>query len=501
MNGSRAERLRDFGPVFSLVMGALAVLVGVGIAGLVWRDAVYGHRLQVDLLGPMPLLGNDVPFLFTGMTVVLVLAFAGSIAWVWLCGSFDRPALGLLAFSLFADVVPGTYQLGLLMIVLIFVERTLRRGDAPFRLTPMVLPLALIVTSYCVTFVIAEKFAPEVPKFFFRATYMAMVVLLPAVLRSRRQLDLLLHYVMVAACIGVTAAIAQTILSYVVGYPVTFHTGAYNVVVTGFGTFPRCTGLMQHPNHQSNALSAVAVLVLWLATQPRRRLTPARRAQYAAIYVYLCIGVLITWSRSGWLALGVTSMLIPFLRWPRFIPGFLAVGGAAAVGAWTSGFAATAYKTVHDFNASSADFRWHIDHIAIQAFLEKPIFGQGVTQIMNYYNPYHLQVHNSYLQAFSELGLFGVATLLLFGCTLAWRMAERLRNARHPADREWMIGLSLAAGITLVQNMFAMFLWIKFLWALLAIMETSVTISRDQDVADEPRDLAFLPVSGANHAG
>ncbi len=54
----------------------------------------------------------------------------------------------------------------------------------------------------------------------------------------------------------------------------------------------------------------------------------------------------------------------------------------------------------------------------ITAFAENPIFGVGLNQVPNY-TRYHLMSHNSYIEIFSEQGLFGgIILLLLFGIPL-----------------------------------------------------------------------------------
>ncbi|TAH38135.1 MAG: O-antigen ligase domain-containing protein [Planctomycetota bacterium] len=492
---------RDFGPLASAVLGAAAVLLGVGVAWLVRLDAIHGQWLQMLLMGPQPMLVNDLPYLWTLVGVLLLGAFTGLLAWAYKCGEWDRPVLGLLVFSFFADVVPALFQISLLGILLLLADRALRRRDLPFRLTPLIFPLCLVVISYSVTFLQTDKPGNTLADLVFRLSYMSVVVLLPVLLRTRRHLEIFLHFALIAGVLSATTGILQFALSTVYGTPITFTSADYNRVTTPFGIFPRCTGLMLHPNHQSNVLGALAVLLLWLATGPRRQIQWPTRWLYLSVYAYLAVAIILTWSRSGWLALGACTLLIPIVRWPKYSAFFIIPLGVVALVLYETGFAKWLYDTVKNFNASSADFRWHIDHIAIQAWLTYPVFGRGVGQMLNYNNPYSLEVHDTYLQILSEMGLFGMLALGSLALTLGYRMLDRLFRARHPTDREWIIGLTFAAGITLVQNMFAMFLWIKFLWALIALLETAVMVSLTQKGDEEPRDLVFLrpPRPQASH--
>lgn len=484
--------LRDSGPLVSAVLGVLAVVVGAGVAWLLRLDSIYGQWLQVDLMGPQPMMVNDLPHLWTWVGILLLGALIGVLAWAYRCGEWDRPLMGLLVFSFFADVVPALFQISLVSILLLLLDRVLRRRDIPFRLTPLVFPLCFILLSYCVTFLQTDKPGNVLPNLMFRVSYMSIVVLLPAILRTRRHLEIFLHFAIIAGCLSATTGMLQMVLSTIYGTPITFTNAEYNRVTTPFGIFPRCTGLMLHPNHQSNVLGALAVLLLWLATGPKDQIRWQTRLLYLTVYTYLGVAILLTWSRSGWLALGACTMLIPVVRWPKYSAFFVIPLGFIALIMYESGLAKWLYDTVKNFNASSADFRWHIDHIAIQAWLNYPYFGRGVDQMLNYNNPYSLEVHDTYLQILSEMGIFGALALGSLAVTLGWRMLDRLFRARHPTDREWIIGLTFAAGITLVQNLFAMFLWIKFLWALIALMETAIMLSLYQKGDEEPRDLVFL---------
>lgn len=489
---------RDFGSALSILLGVMALLIGVGLSYVIYMDGLTGHRWQVKTLGPKPALVNDLPFVRTAMILFVGVAFTFLLAWVYRSGEWDRPALGILIFSLFADVVPGIFQFALLLIVIVLVERTIRKGDMRFPLTPLIFPLGLIMMSYSFTFVQAEKIGNIIPNMLFRMSYMSMVVLFPILIRTRKHLDVVLHFMIIATVMSTTVGIGQMVLSAVTGQPVTFTTADYNRINSPFGPLTRCTGLMLHPNHQSNALSAVAVLLLFFATRPAQYITRQRRTLYLVVAFYLGIGVLITFSRSGWLALGTCSLIIPLIRYPRYALTYLIVAGGILFVGFSTDAAKAFYEMVRDFNQASADFRWHIDHIAIQSFLNDPWMGRGVGQILHYFNPYHLEVHNTYLQALSEMGVIGILCLLSLVGFMGFRMLERIFNAKHFLDRDWIIGLTLAAGILAIQNLFAMFLWIKFLWALTALIETAVLVSKRhsrleaKEDADDASDLIFL---------
>ena len=484
---------RDFGPLGSLLGLLLALGLGVGLGALAFWDGRMGWSWQPRLLGPDPPFINDVPFLGTIAVGGLITLAALFLNWVRACGSWDRPVLGLLVFALFADAVPAVYQIALVLVFLILADHALRRGDLPLVITPLVLPVGLVLISYATTFLVTRSPAPDAVDFVFRASFLLMVPVLPLLLRTPRHLELLLHFVILSALLSALVAFGQLGLSFLTGKVISFAEPAFNRMAVGEMVFPRCTGLMDHPNHASNTLGTVAVLVLYLATGSRALVSRRRRLAYLATFVVLSLAVLITFSRSGWLALGCATLLVPLIRWPRFGFGYLLGLGLLAGVGWSSGLLPAALEFVRDLNASSADFRWHIDRIALQAFQQHPAIGVGVEGLLRYFNPYHLQVHNTYLQAFAEMGLFGVGAFLFLIGWMGWRISRAFRAARDPVRREWLIGLLLASAVLLVQNAVVMFLWIKFLWFWIGLIEAAVLVCLVPARDDDPDQVAFLP--------
>ena len=475
----------------SWIGGLLLLAAGVGVGWLVTRDALVGAALQREILGPGLLFGVEVPYLWTLLLSGLALVLACTMAWMLRAGSWERPLLGLLVFSLFADVIPGIYQLSLLLWAVVLADRALRGQELRLRLTPLMFPLGLVVISYATTFLATRSPGADALKFGYRASYFALVLLLPVLVRSRRQLQILFHYMLIAAAISTAVALAQFLLSGITGQLVTFTDAKNARVVTPFGPFPRCTGLMLHPNHQASTLAAVAVMSLYFATRPKERLAGARRGLYLLGFAWLTFGVFLTWSRSGWLALGAGSLLVPLIRWPRLLVPYLLAGAGALWIGFQTGLLRQAYEFARDLNAASADFRWHMNEIAIHSFRDAPWIGRGVGGILEYSNPYHLQVHNTYLQVVAEMGLLGILAFAWLGGWLIQRIAWRMEKS-DALDREWILALVLGFLIILIQNFFAMFLWVKFLWAWIALLEVSVFVSWR---TSEPEPVAAPPVA------
>lgn len=469
-----------------------SIFLGWLVALFVNTDGVFGRRWQISQLGPNPSLVNDVPFFYTILLCVVATLLIALIIFALKSGSIDRIALGLVAFSFNADVIPGVFQAGLLSLLVLLVYRGIRQGNIPFRLTPMIVFIGLIYISYCTSFLFADKPMSLLGNLNFRTTYMFIMILLPAILVTRRHLEIYFDFLLVAALISVGVEVLQFVLTTVTGEIVTFSTSNYNRVSTPYGIFPRLTGLMYHPNHQSNLLASQAMMALWFATQPKELCARSRRWFYFVCYVVLAFGTVITWSRSGWLSIAVATAIVPILRWPKIAPWYvLSVLVIGSLG-YFSGVAQGVYQIIHDFNGSSADFRWHIDDIAMDAFFNNPWFGVGVNLFIDYSNPYQLEVHDTYLQVASSMGLFGVLAVGGFAWTIVGRLIHVWARPAERHHREWAIALLLALLITSIQANFAMFLWVKFLWGMFGLSEALVLNNRDVKQHRVPEDFIFL---------
>ena len=313
-----------------------------------------------------------------------------------------------------------------------------------------------------------------------------MVVLLPVVFSNRKRLDWVIQALVGSAAIAASAGILQLLVSFATGDVITFGDPEFNRIITPFGVYPRCTGLMLHPNHQSNVLGTVALLVMYRATSPH--FSAKERWRLSCIFGLLLLGVLVTGSRSGFLALGIGAAVIPVLRWPRSAWIYLTVCSLIGFVFWKSGAAEALIEAVKALNASSADFRWRVDHLAAAAFQASPWLGVGVGGILDWYNPWHLEVHDTYLQILAETGILGAASFALLGGMVAVRLLARFLASRAMADRERYAGLLLASIMILVQNSVAMFLWVKFLWFWIALVETAILLGSSDPATASDQD-------------
>lgn len=183
--------------------------------------------------------------------------------------------------------------------------------------------------------------------------------------------------------------------------------------------------------------------------------------------------------------------MVPFFRWPHLSPLFLAGGGAIAFVGLSTGIIQAAFELVRDLNRSSSDFRWHIDHIALQAFFDRPWLGIGVGGEKDYFNAYELSIHNAILQVVANMGVVGIVAFGSLVLTVLWILYKTITTALDSRLRDLAIGMAVASIVLAVQGAFGEMIWLKFLWAYLGVLGCLYVINKE-DLARR-RSLEKLP--------
>ncbi|MBT5101300.1 MAG: O-antigen ligase family protein [Planctomycetes bacterium] len=485
---------QDWGRIGSVLIGAVALLLGIASARLVAEDGLRGAIWSVQFFGPDPAIVNDLPFLTTySLGLIFFVSVFGFLVWVYNSGGVDRPLLGLLALSLMAQAIPFIHLVALFPLLFLLLARGAARKELPIPLTPLFFPLALILLSYATTGFQTLNFGSFLSTSLDHGMTMFMVILFPIILRTRRHIEIFFHLLLLMAAISVGVEFIQELLSFMLGVPVTFVTSSDNTMEFPFvGLLPRASGLMTHQNVQANAIGGIGLIAFLWGLKPKNAISRSRRVMYLSAFILIGIGVLLTTSRSGWLSFGVGIVLVPLVRWPKKAPTFFLILLAAFTIGWATGFIQAALKEVMALSTGSAEFRWKIDHIAVQAWLNSPWIGRGVFGVVTFFNPFQLKVHNAYLQALSSLGLFGVGAFLLFFSILTYRIQHRLRHLKDSYDRDLLLGFMFVGLLTATQSLFTMFLWSPFLWSCVGILECLVIMTGRPRNEPEPSDLIFL---------
>lgn len=213
-----------------------------------------------------------------------------------------------------------------------------------------------------------------------------------------------------------------------------------------------------------------------------------RGATWLALAWFACIlaiglNVLLSFSRGGWLGLGVGLTLMALWLMGRWRWPLVAAGTVAAVAV---ALAARSYPVLNLLGAST-QARLHLWQAAWAMLRDgRLLTGAGMDNFLYLYQRYRLPAaaaeptlshpHNLVLDAWLSLGLLGLPVLAwLFGraFALAWRAARR--RGPHPADPLLAIGLaaSLAAGLAhgVVDNSYFLVDLAAWTWLALGALE------------------------------
>jgi probable O-glycosylation ligase (exosortase A-associated) len=304
-------------------------------------------------------------------------------------------------------------------------------------------------------------------------------------------------------------------------------TGLYNyaageVVSTGVAGFHRIygymggSGLAANPNDLALVLNLIIPIAAAMMISTRNRMA---RGVAAAGMLLSIAGVIVTFSRAGFLTLAATAIMLLAVLVRRRSNGaaalLLAVALIAPVLVPDSYFNRLSTITaIETDETGSAQGRWRDVLVSANIVARNPIVGAGIGNDMLALNEYRgfdtfRSVHNAYLQYAVDLGLPG---LLLF----AWlhircfRSARRVERQAHLHEAVRSLG-PLAAGIQVSLVTFfvaAMFHPIAYQFYFFTIAGLAIALrntARVSGVADVPvaatrRHRATTAVAAASAA-
>ena len=232
-------------------------------------------------------------------------------------------------------------------------------------------------------------------------------------------------------------------------------------LIRGSRIFGYDAPLTKNPNDLALTMNLLLPLAIGLFLDAERFV---RKALLAGVIVLLVAAIIATFSRSGFLTLGVVSTVYAWRLVARGRTGLVAV--VVVLGIGTAPFVPGHYwerlSTITNIEADSsgsAQARWSDSFYALEWVGAHPIVGAGIGQNMLAMNEvrgdHWLKVHNVYLQYAVDLGLPGlVLYLMLLGTSIrnagfAQRVAAYVRDARlfHLSEsvRVSLIGFVVAA--------------------------------------------------------
>jgi O-antigen ligase len=246
-----------------------------------------------------------------------------------------------------------------------------------------------------------------------------------------------------------------------------------------WGLAPRLVYSTGNPNHLARDIAISLILLVYYAPAAR----PTGKALSVAVGGVLVLGLVLTQSRSGWLSAAV----------PLAIYGLFSKKGTALIMVLVMGGVASLLFSMHLLSAhlgvTGADIAVRTESIVDPATMRvsrldiwragiilgsrHPIVGVGagsfvesvpeaIAEMQSYAGAQNIEAHNSYISAFAELGIVGLALLLM----ILWQCARFI--GRQPYSPEKIVAWSLLVSV-MIRMMFGTVYFQKTIWFALAL--------------------------------
>lgn len=233
------------------------------------------------------------------------------------------------------------------------------------------------------------------------------------------------------------------------GSIVKFAEGKFTATIQGVGVRIEGTvgGIFGNPNDLAMALVMLLPLAIVLALKSK----PAGRLLYSACTFILALGVVVTFSRGGFLGLAAAGgVLLWKLGRSNKLTTAMAALAACLVLAMSmpAGYADRLFTIIHteQDTTNSAQERQGEMKQALDIALRHPFIGIGMGNYP-FYSNHAIRAHNAYVEIAGELGVAGlIAYLILIFAPLRTlkRIERETSKSRDPRNREIQL---LSAGV------------------------------------------------------
>lgn len=432
------------------------------------------------------------PILVLGAVVVFAFAFRFTEASLYLA-MFLTPLTGLrlvipsgglqVVTRAFNDTIDIPVAEGVLIVLLaVWAVKVFlywrRRNDRQWE---PIFPVwqsyvALIAAHVASVFSPVEPDASVVLKFAARPVlfdYLVFVALPVNLIRSRRRL---MNALWMMAAIGTLAALNGLLSIF-------FTPGAFLTAASPLAMFG-VSALGQNHNELAEVLVFTAPMTLALArliTVPRLRRVIEGSAVLQAL---IC---LLTFTRTGWIVLGVETMVMVATVWREAAMKHARTVLMIALMMLPLGVAMAAYS-VSETATSSNSTRLMLAEIALDLFKSSPIVGAGAgtfadrvgsTQVFLIEYGAPLDSHGFIQKIMAETGLLGLIALAALALQLLRTALERSRALRGQATFTAYMLLCVAAGGAIVYQLFNTGYWTGKMWLPIGIFLAATQVLKD----------------------
>lgn len=460
-------------------------LLGIGLGTILVLDPFLTYRWSAES-GLLRILGA-VPYL-PSAAVALTLSFGCIFRWMWAGRDVDQLLMFLLILSVFLTGLPvffGVLTLAAAYALIFF------RGAIGERCEVVWSPVYLFILAFTAATILSMIPLGDIVGWILLASrrfvHIAFFLLLVNSIRTTPQLSRCLTFLVVAGVASAVIGIAQALLFFWKGLVLLPQTMI--LWDTPWGRMPRATGLFGHPNQFGGALGGVGVLMAFLGTCGAGIYGTSKRVVILGGSLLIFAAVFFSASRGSWVAITATLFLIPIIQKPSRTFRYLLGVTTGVVVAYLTGVSHALWEKVVRLNPASVDLRYYIAEVAWEAMREQPLLGVGIDNLAAYNNPFRLSAHNLFLQVGSE---FGAAMMIVFLLLLMSFVSRGVAAVGTAPSREAALllqGLLLSFGAILIHAQTDVFVYSKFFWLQLALLECAILICSRKGLAETARPI------------
>jgi len=207
----------------------------------------------------------------------------------------------------------------------------------------------------------------------------------------------------------------------------------------GGESYVRVAATLVHPNQFANFVGLVLPLALALMLLDRRG--PLKQALYGGVYVLGVVVLVLTFSRTGWIHLITSTLVVVVLalrhgKVRREAADIALVGGLVALAAVIA-LSEAILSRLFASNPILVTARIDMARVAMRMIGTHPILGIGANNYVSELPHYDFipvmqaPVHNLYLLVLAEMGILGLAALLALIVFLFVRLGSAFRSNDH----------------------------------------------------------------------
>lgn len=311
----------------------------------------------------------------------------------------------------------------------------------------------------------------------------AFVALLENVPKDRKEVRLLLGVIVWFAAAHAALGLVQ---AFVPGLEIG---NVHEQGPRGWRTLRRVAGFFDDPNYYAGMLSAGLMIAGALGLHSKR----LRDALvWVALAAVIAAGVLVTFSRTVWVACVVGVVVLAFTA-PRKLRWWLVGGGLALAVAAVFGLALVAPQAIMDRLKSSTDVqgdesvatRVYMGQSMVEMIEDDPIWGTGLAAFDREY-PYYRKVGSSRTilrphqvpgGLIAETGIAGALALLTLFGGVVWLYVARGKRPLWAGESAALAGLACMSA----QSLFQYYLYFEYLWVFVGLLVVAVRMSPQEE--------------------